>query len=406
MTSNNEGALAGVRVVDLSRVYAGPFCTQTLADHGADVVKIEPPQGDETRDWGPAMPGGISSYYWGLNRNKRNLALDLSHPDGRDVLFRLLETADVLVDNFKQGTLERWGIGYEDCLRERFPRLVHCSISGYGADGPLARFPGYDAVAQGLAGFMSINGEPGGMPLKVPFPVVDFAAGLSAVSSILLALVERARSGLGQHVDIDLFSTALSMLHPVSTSWMATGDVPVATGNVYGAIAPYGVYPCKDKPVATGAGNNRTFARLVEALGVPELARDPRFATNAQRVAHRDALDTLLGQLTAELRADDVVERLLHAGVATGPVNTIADAFGHPQAARNAMFVNTDAYTGAGIPAKLSRTPGSIRRPPRPFAADTDAVLDAFGIDAARRDALRQAGVIHDERAGSAGSAS
>ncbi|MCM3086298.1 CoA transferase, partial [Bacillus licheniformis] len=140
--------------MDLSRVYAGPFCAQTLADHGADVIKIEPPQGDETRDWGPAMPNGISSYYWGLNRNKRNLALDLSHPDGRDVLFRVLETADVLIDNFKQGTLERWGIGYEDCLRARFPRLVHCSISGYGTDGPLARFPGYDAVAQGLAGFM------------------------------------------------------------------------------------------------------------------------------------------------------------------------------------------------------------------------------------------------------------
>ncbi|HGO6117622.1 TPA: CaiB/BaiF CoA transferase family protein [Burkholderia cepacia] len=377
MTSSNKGALAGVRVVDLSRVYAGPFCAQTLADHGADVIKIEPPQGDETRDWGPAMPNGLSSYYWGLNRNKLNLALDLSHPDGRDVLFRLLETADVLVDNFKQGTLERWGIGYEDCLRERFPRLVHCSISGYGTDGPLARFPGYDAVAQGLAGFMSINGEPGGMPLKVPFPVVDFAAGMSAVSSVLLALVERTRSGLGQHVDIDLFSTALSMLHPVSTSWMATG-----------------------------AGNNRTFARLVEALGVPELARDPRFATNAQRVAHRDALDTLLGQLTAELRADEVFERLMQAGVATGPVNTVADAFGHPQTARNAMFVDTDTYTGAGIPAKLSRTPGSIRRPPQPFAADTDAVLDAFGIDAARRDALRQAGVLHDTRANAAGSAS
>ena len=234
------------------------------------------------------------------------------------MLFRLLDTADVLIDNFKQGTLERWGIGYEDCLRERFPRLVHCSISGYGTDGPLARFPGYDAVAQGLAGFMSINGEPGGMPLKVPFPVVDYAAGLSAVSSVLLALVERTRSGLGQHVDIDLFSTALSMLHPVSTTWMATGDVPVATGNVYAAIAPYGVYPCKDKPISTGAGNNRTFARLVETLGVPELARDPRFATNAKRVAHRDALDTLLGQLTAELHADDIVERLLNAGVATG----------------------------------------------------------------------------------------
>jgi crotonobetainyl-CoA:carnitine CoA-transferase CaiB-like acyl-CoA transferase len=253
---------------------------------------------------------------------------------------------------------------------------------------------------------MSINGEPGGMPLKVPFPVVDHAAGLNAVSSILLALVERTRSGLGQHVDIDLFSTALSMLHPLSTSWMATGDVPVATGNVYAAIAPYGVYPCKDKPVATGAGNNRTFAKMVDALGVPELARDPRFATNAQRVAHRDALDTLIGQLTGERLADDVVERLMRAGVATGPVNTIADGFGHPQAARNGMLVKTDTYTGAGIPARLSRTPGSIRRPPRPFAADTDTVLDALGLDAARRDALRQAGVVHDERAGTTGSAS
>ena len=400
MTSSHEGALAGVRVVDLSRVYAGPFCAQTLADHGADVVKIEPPQGDETRDSPRCRAASPATT---ANRNKRNLALDLSHPDGRDVLFRLLDTADVLIDNFKQGTLERWGIGYEDCLRERFPRLVHCSISGYGTTAAGA-VSGYDAVAQGLAGFMSINGEPGGMPLKVPFPVVDYAAGLSAVSSVLLALVERTRSGLGQHVDIDLFSTALSMLHPVSTTWMATGDVPVATGNVYAAIAPYGVYPCKDKPISTGAGNNRTFARLVETLGVPELARDPRFATNAKRVAHRDALDTLLGQLTAELHADDIVERLLNAGVATA-VNTVADAFGHPQATHNAMFVKTDTYTGAGVPPNFPHaridTPAApaVRRRHRRRARRARHRRGAPGRAAA-------GGVLHDTRADATGSAS
>ncbi len=399
MTISHEGALAGLRVVDLSRVYAGPFCAQTLADHGADVIKIEPPQGDETRDWGPLMREGIASYYWGLNRNKRNISLDLSCDAGRDILFRLLETADVMVDNFKVGTLERWGIGYEASLRERFPQLVHCSISGYGTSGSLARFPGYDAVAQALAGFMSVNGEPGSEPLKVPFPVVDFAAAQYAVASIMFALFERSRSGLGQHVDVNLFSTALSMLHPISTTWMATGVVPEATGNVYAAIAPYGLYQCKDKAIMSGAGNNGSFARMVEALGVPELARDDRFLTNQLRVANREALDGLIGSLTADMYADDVVERLLHVGVATGPVNSIADAFAHPQAAQNAMYVNTDAYTGTGIPVRLSRTPGAVRSAPKAFSADTREVLTELGFNDGQLDRLRRAGVVCDERA-------
>jgi formyl-CoA transferase len=211
-------ALDGLRVVDLTRVYAGPACTQILADHGAEVIKVEPPQGDETRDWGALDSEGLSSYFWGLNRNKRAIGLDLALPEGRDVLLRLLQDADVLIDNFKLGTLERWGLGYDGVLKDRFPRLVHLSISGFGITGPLAGYPGYDAVAQAFAGVMSVNGEPGGEPLKLPMPVVDQTTGLYASSALLMALLERERSGQGQHIDLSLFDVALTMTHPLSTT--------------------------------------------------------------------------------------------------------------------------------------------------------------------------------------------
>src|SRR6266852_2574609 len=210
MTDAQTGALAGIKVIDLSRVLGGPYCTQMLGDHGADVIKVEPPQGDETRSWGPPFQGDAASYFIGVNRNKRGIALDLAKPDGRAVLFRLLEPADVLVENFKTGTLERWGMGYDEVLSQKFPRLVHCRVSGFGADGPLGGHPGYDAAVQGMAGLMSLNGEPEGEPLRVGVPVVDLATGLNAALAIMMALQERTRSGKGQFVEATLYDCAVA----------------------------------------------------------------------------------------------------------------------------------------------------------------------------------------------------
>jgi len=387
-------ALDGVRVVDLTRVYAGPACTQMLADHGADVIKVEPPQGDETRDWGALGREGLSSYYWGLNRNKRAIGLDLAHPEGRKVLMRLLEGADVLVDNFKLGTLERWGLGYDTVLKDCFPRLVHLSISGFGTTGPLAGYPGYDAVAQAFAGVMSVNGEPGGEPLKLPIPVVDYATGLYGCSALLMALLERERSGQGQHVDLSLFDVALTITHPLSTTWMFTGEVPAPTGNVYAAIAPYGLYRCRDRMIFTGAGNDGAFRKLCRVLGLDDLAADPRFASNRLRATHRDALDAALNAAASGWGGEDLSLALMRAGVAAGVVQDLRAAFHHPQTQANGMWPELEGQRVVANPIKLARTPARLHAAPPAFARDTDAVLAQAGYSALEIAALEHQGAL------------
>ena len=389
-----DSALEGVRIVDLTRVYAGPACTQMLADHGAEVVKIEPPQGDETRDWGAAGPEGLSSHYWGLNLNKRAIALDQARAEGREVQLRLLEGADVLVDNFKLGTLERWGLGYEQMLKQRFPRLVHLSISGFGTSGPLAGYPGYDAVAQAFAGVMSVNGEPGGEPLKLPMPVVDYATGLYGSSALLMALLERERSGRGQHIDLSLFDVALTMTHPLSTTWMFTGEVPAPTGNVYAAISPYGLYRCRDRMIFTGAGNDGAFRKLCRVLGLDDLADDPRFASNRLRVTHRDALDAVLNAAAAGWEGEALSLTLMRAGVAAGVVQDLHAAFHHPQTQANGMWPDLEGQRVVANPIKLTRTPARLHAAPPAFARDTDAVLAQAGYSAPQIAALEHQGAL------------
>ena len=396
----SSGALSGYRIVDLTRVYAGPACTQMLADAGADVIKIEPPQGDETRDWGPPVAPDVSAYYWGLNRNKRNIALDLSREDARAIVLRLLESADVLIDNFKLGTMEAWGLGYEATLARRFPRLVHCTISGFGTEGPLAGYPGYDAVVQGFAGIMSINGEPNREPLKTPFPVVDMATGLYASSAILMALVERERSGKGQHIDLSLYDVGLTLMHPISTTWTFDGKNPKASGNVYAAIAPYGIYASKDKPVLTGAGNDDAFRKLCAVIGCPTLADDERFAGNRKRVENRAALDAEIGRVIAQHDGESISLALMRGGVAAGVVQTVADAFGHPQTVANKMLVEVGGKKVIGSPIRLSRTPMRMNRLPGSFGADTAEVLRELGCDAAAIEKLEADGAVYQQRRG------
>src|SRR5690606_16618118 len=263
-------SLTGIRVIDLTRVLGGPYCTQILADHGAEVLKIEPPAGDETRGWGPPFIDDTAAYFMGVNRNKKGLVADLSTESGQHFLRGLLQHADVLIENFKPGTLEKWGLG-KDTLHEAFPRLIHCCISGFGADGPLGGLPGYDACAQALCGLMSVNGEKGGDPTRVGLPVVDMVTGLNAAIGVLLAVNERRASGKGQYLDISLFDCAVSLLHPHAPNYFASGKVPGLTGNAHPNIAPYESFPTANGELFLAVGNNRQFATLCRVLAHPQI---------------------------------------------------------------------------------------------------------------------------------------
>jgi len=366
-TLPNAGALAGCKVIDLSRVLGGPYCTQILADHGADVLKIEPPGGDETRGWGPPFLGETASYFIGVNRNKDGMTLDLSQPAGQELLRHLLADADVLVENFKPGTLEKWGLGYQD-LKQAFPALIHCRVSGFGSDGPLGGLPGYDACAQAMCGLMSVNGEADGEATRVGLPVVDMVTGLNAAVAILLALNERVRSGLGQFLDITLYDCALSLLHPHAPNYFYSGKAPQRSGNAHPNIAPYETLPTASGPIFLAVGNNRQFALLAQALDAPALAQDARYATNADRLRNRPALREDLTALLARHDAAALSDRLLRAGVPAAAVQTVDQALAHPHTAHRGMVLEQGDYKGVGSPIKLSRTPATLRKLPPSLA--------------------------------------
>lgn len=393
------GALAGFRVIDLTRVLGGPYCTQILADNGAEVIKVEPPQGDEVRDWGPPFKGGLSAYFAGVNRNKRAVGLDLRTSEGQEVLFRLLEDADVMIDNFKPGSLERWGIGYEDVLQERFPRLIYCSITGFGADGPFGGFPGYDAVAQALSGQISVNGTPETGPIRLGIPIVDLATGLFAAIGMLMAAEERRRSGCGQRVDASLFDTGVALLHPQAANYFMSGKTPVPTGDSHPNISPYDQYPTGKGNLFLAVGNERQFRYLWEELGRPEVVDDPRFRRNGDRVENRAALNALIAAALADRDAEEVSRHLLAKGVPAGAVLTIPEMAAHPHTAHREMVVEIDDYRGTGLPIKFSRTPGAARATPPLYGSSTRQVLGEVGYADDEIDALIDEGAARVERA-------
>ena len=401
--ATGEGALAGFKVVDLTRVLGGPYCTQILSDHGAEVIKIEPPQGDEVRDWGPPFKAGLSAYFAGVNRNKRAMGLDVRTAKGQEVLFRLLETADVMIDNFKAGSLEKWGIGYEEVLSKRFPRLIYCSITGFGADGPFGGFPGYDAVAQALSGQISVNGAPDSGPTRIGIPMIDLGTGLYAAIGILMAAQERQRSGKGQRVDASLFDTGVALLHPQGANYFMSGKAPVLTGNSHPNISPYDQYPTGKGRIFLGIGNDRQFRLLCEVLGAPELPDDPRFLHNADRIEHRDALNARLTALLASREAEDISTQLLEKGVPAGAVLTIPEVMEHPHTHHREMVVEIDDYRGTGIPLKFGRTPGQAVSKPPLYGSSTRAVLAEIGYDTAEIDDMIEEGIAYEERAKSPG---
>lgn len=388
-----NGALDGIRVIDISRILGGPYAGQVLGDHGADVIKVEPPAGDDTRTWGPPFDGDTASYFLGLNRNKRAIALDLSRPEGREVLLRLLEDADVLVENFKTGTLEAWGLGYDEMLSKRFPRLIHCRVSGFGADGPYGGLPGYDAILQSMSGIMSVNGTDDSGPTRVGVPVVDLVTGLNAVIGVLLALHERDRSGCGQFVEAALFDTAMSLLHPHAANYTLSGKPPRRTGNDHPNISPYSVYETGTRPIYLAVGNDRQFRKLCAEIGTPALADDPRFVTNGDRVVNRAELRVALEDAMAGQDGLALAERLIAGGVPAGPVLEVPEALALPHTAHRGMTVEIDGYKGLGAPIKLSVTPASYRLRPPGFAEHRDDILAQAGLLPQEREALERSAV-------------
>jgi len=392
-----HGALAGLRVIDLSRVLAGPLCTQILSDHGADVIKIEPPTGDETRTLGPPFnDDGDAAYFTAVNRGKRGIALNLAQPEGRDTLLSLLRDADVLVENFIPGTMQRWGLDFDDELKPRFPGLIYCSISGFGAEGPLGGLPGYDAVLQAMCGLMSVNGDPASGPTRMGIPIVDHLTGYTALTGILLALYHRNRTGLGQRVEATLFDTALSLLVPHAANWMHSNQVPGLLGSAHPNIAPYDKFQCEDGLVFLGILNDRQFAKFCAVVDLQGLVGDPRFTTNAARLLHRDELRRQIETVLAGWKRETVCGALMRSGVPVGPVHTVPEALSQAHAVYRGMSLSIDGYKGIGVPVRLSRTPGRPGRPPPRFGQHTHEVLEEAGLDQRRISYLTATDVCPD----------
>ncbi|MDA1369539.1 MAG: CoA transferase [Proteobacteria bacterium] len=378
---SNEGALGGKLIIDLSRVLGGPYCTQILGDHGAEIVKIEPPSGDETRDWGPPFHEGDSAYFIGVNRNKRSMGLDLTRDAGRAVLLRLLEKADVLIENFKPGTMEKWGLGYQEVLKDKFPALIHCRISGFGSDGPWGGFPGYDAIIQAMAGWFSINGEAGSNPTRLGLAAVDMGTGLYSAIAVLMALAEREKSGAGQYLDMTLYDCAVSLMHPHIPNYNFSGKIPGPTGNAHPNISPYDTFRTRTVDIFIGAGNNRAWAKLCQALGRTELIDDARFVNNIDRVNNRGALKDEIEASLQQIDGHEICATLARAGLAVGPIHNTQQVVDHPHTHHRGMSVEQDWYKMTGTPIKFSRTPGAIRHLPPKYGEHSEELLREFGFE-------------------------
>jgi formyl-CoA transferase len=394
------GPLHDIRVLDLSRVLAGPYAAMTLGDMGADVIKVEQPgEGDETRGWGPPWAGGESAYYLSVNRNKRGITLNLKHEDARRVLLELVRRSDVLIENFKRGTMERMDLS-DEVLWEVNPGLIHASITGFGSTGPYKDYPGYDFVVQGMAGIMSITGEVGGDPMKVGVAIVDVTAGLNTVNGILAALYARKETRRGQRVDVSLLESALAWLINVGQNYLVSGAPPKRYGNAHPNVVPYQVFHAQDRPLALGVGNDRQFRTFCALAGRPDLAEDERFATNTARLENREALIPIVESLIAERPADEWLRLLNDAGVPAGPINTVPQALADPQVEALGLLRTLPHPTAGeirvvGPPVRLSATPLEPRSAPPRHGEHTDAVLrEVLGLTDDKIQGLRESGAV------------
>jgi crotonobetainyl-CoA:carnitine CoA-transferase CaiB-like acyl-CoA transferase len=402
------GCLDGVRILDLSRVLAGPWATQILGDLGADVVKVERPgEGDGTRTWGPPfLRDGAgrntaeSAYYLSANRNKRSIAIDFTRPEGSALVRRLAARSDVVVENFKVGTLARHGLGWEDLRREN-ARLVYCSITGFGQDGPYAHRAGYDYLAQGMGGIMSLTGPAAGDPMKVGVGIADLMTGMYATIAILAMLRRRDATGHGQHADLSLLDCQIAWLSSQAQSFLTSGEAPPRLGNAHQNISPYDTFPTRDGYLILAVGNDRQFRSFCEVAGAPDLASDPRFSTNEGRVVHRDELDAILRGITAQRPTQAWLDALERVHVPAGPVNTIPQVFADPHVCARGDVVEVphplapEPLRLVASPIRLSETPPTYRRAPPVLGQHTDDVLrELLGLAAEELRGLREAGAI------------
>lgn len=376
--------LEGIRIVDLSRALAGPFCTMLLGDLGADVIKVEEPGiGDDSRHWGPPFKAGESAYFMSCNRNKRGITLNLKSNGGREALWRLIESADVLVENFRPGLLVRLGFGYE-VASARNPRLIYCSISGFGQDGPEAQKPGYDIILQGMSGVTSITGDPDGRPVRAGLPICDILAGLFAQQGILAALYARQQTGRGQRVETTLLGATVAALGNFAGSYLMSGQVPQRVGNSHSQIAPYDLLRTADGYAYVAGGNDDIWRRFCRALDLPALIDDPRFASNGERVRHRDALLQAVEARTSQIPTVDLLTLLEDAKVPAGPIRDMAQVFDSPQAqysglAQTMHHSTVGDFRTVNTALALSETPATLRLPPPTLGQHTDEVLRELG---------------------------
>ncbi len=380
-------SLENIRILDITRALAGPYCTMMLGDFGADVIKVERPgRGDESRSWGPPFVGdpygpypGESAYFISTNRNKRSITVNLKSAEGQEIVQRLVRISDVMVENFRTGVLDKMGLGYEN-VRLLNPGLVYCSISGYGRSGPNAERPGYDAILQAEGGMMSITGPVEGPPSRVGIPIIDINTGMFAATAILAALRVRDITGEGQLVDMSLLDTHVALLANVASNYLIGGTEPRRYGNAHPNLTPYEAFQARDRWFVLGAANDGQWRLLCELIDRPELKDDPRFDSNSQRLANRDALMGILNEIFVARNADDWLSDLKEAGLPCGPINTIADVFDHPQAKDRELAIQTQHSTAGkikltGFPYKLSQTPAVVHHPPPTLGEHTQEVL-------------------------------
>ena len=380
-----EGALAGVLILDLSRVLAGPYCTMILGDMGAEVIKVESPAGDESRRWGPPFANGESCYYLAVNRNKRSIVIDLDQDDGRALVRRIAQRADIVVENFLPGSLEKRGLSPAE-LRAANPRLITLTISGMGATGPDRMAPGYDFIIQAAGGLMSVTGPEAGPPSKVGVPIVDLTTGMMSANAVLGALYARERTGRGQHLDISLLETQVSWLGNVGTSYLVTGKELPRYGNAHPTIVPYQTFATRDGTIALGVGNDAQFQRLCAALEIPDVANDDRFRTNPERIAHRDTLRALLGNVFATRDTAEWVARIRAVNVPASAVRSVPEVLNDPQVLGRNMVVTVEHPTIGdlkllGTPFKFSDTPTTVRCHPPMLGEHTEEIRREFASD-------------------------
>ena len=395
----SNGALRGLKVLDLTRVLAGPLCAMFLGDLGADVLKIERPgRGDDTRAWGPPFAEGESAYYLNINRNKRSMTLNLGSERGREILGELIRGSDIVIDNFKLGTMQRWG--FDDAwFAKQAPGAVRCTISGYGSSGPRAGELGYDFITQAESGLMAITGEPNGEPMKLGVAIVDFCVGLFATISILGAIEARHDTGRGQHTEVNLHDTGLQMLAAIASNHLISGEPAKRYGNAHPNIVPYRTFTASDGEIAVGVGNDVQFQALCEVLDHPDWASDPRFKNNADRVRNRDEIEGLIEERIGTRTRVEWIEAMSAAGIPNGPVNSVTDALSSAHTAAREMVVDIDhpamgSFRSLGLPMRLSDNPTSIRRHPPLLGEHTDEVLGELGYDDAGITELRAQGIV------------